>query len=179
MKGQVHWDNFQWVYRYVARQPRPLNVVKTYGADTFRYGTDRDGLDRWWRQVIGGAAAVRFHRPEAGLGLAPAAAASIRAARRAEEVIKFWELEPANHLLSDREPDEAYLAAKPGTAYVLFFTDGGTVSVDLRDSPGTLDVRWINPATGDWGPKATLTGGTVAAITAPTTARWVAAIRTM
>ncbi len=31
--GQVHWDNFQWVRQRVAKHPRPLNTVKTYGAD--------------------------------------------------------------------------------------------------------------------------------------------------
>ena len=37
-KGQVHWDNFQWVRNYLASQPRPLNTIKTYGADGGRYG---------------------------------------------------------------------------------------------------------------------------------------------
>jgi hypothetical protein len=31
-KGQVHWDNFQWVRNYISSNPRPLNTVKTYGA---------------------------------------------------------------------------------------------------------------------------------------------------
>ncbi|MCB1128789.1 MAG: hypothetical protein KDM81_19995, partial [Verrucomicrobiae bacterium] len=60
-KGQVHWDNFQWVRRYLAQQPRPINTVKTYGADGNKFGhTDQDGLERVWRHVLGGAAAVRF-----------------------------------------------------------------------------------------------------------------------
>jgi hypothetical protein len=33
-KGQVHWDNFQWVRNYLESSPRPLNTVKTYGSDT-------------------------------------------------------------------------------------------------------------------------------------------------
>jgi len=32
-KGQEHWDNFQWVRARIAKQPHPLNTVKTYGAD--------------------------------------------------------------------------------------------------------------------------------------------------
>ena len=51
-----------------------LTNVKTYGADGGRFGNNQDGLERWWRHVIGGAASARFHRPDSGLGLsAPAA----------------------------------------------------------------------------------------------------------
>ena len=49
---------------------------------------NRDGLERWWRHVIGGAAAARFHRPDSGLGLSPPAANSIHAARKLESLIK-------------------------------------------------------------------------------------------
>ena len=113
-KGQEHWDNFQWVRKHIAGQPRPLNTVKTYGADGGRYGNNRDGLERWWRHVIGGAAAARFHRPDSGLGLSAPAANSIRAARKLESLIKLWDVEPANQLLSERANNEAYLAARPG-----------------------------------------------------------------
>lgn len=68
-RGQEHWDNFQWVRHHIAKHPRPLNTVKTYGADGGRFGNNRDGLERWWRHVIGGAASARFHRPGSGLGL--------------------------------------------------------------------------------------------------------------
>lgn len=37
----------------VGQFPAPLNTLKTYGADTGRYGTNRDGLERSWRHVIG------------------------------------------------------------------------------------------------------------------------------
>ncbi len=58
------------------QQPRPLNTVKTYGADGGRFGNNQDGLERWWRHVIGGAASARFHRPDSGLGLSPPASPS-------------------------------------------------------------------------------------------------------
>lgn len=53
-KGQEHWDNFQWVRARIANHPRPLNTVKTSGADGGRFGNNRDGLERWWRHLIGG-----------------------------------------------------------------------------------------------------------------------------
>ena len=80
-KGQQHWDNFQWARARVAKQAPPLNTVKTYGADGGRYGNNRDGLERFWRHVIGGAASARFHRPDSGLGLSEPAVAALGAAQ--------------------------------------------------------------------------------------------------
>ena len=161
---------------HIAKQPRPLNTVKTYGADGGRYGNNRDGLERWWRHVVGGAAAARFHRPDSGLGFSPPAAAAIRAARRLESAVKLWDLEPANQLLSDRAANEAYLAAAAGRAYVLYFTDGGAVGLDLKNAPGRFEVRWLDVAAGDWGRRNTLDGGRVATIAAPGKGHWVAVI---
>jgi hypothetical protein len=33
----------------------------------------------------------------------------IKATRKVEGLVKFWEVEPQMHLLTDREPNEAYL----------------------------------------------------------------------
>jgi len=175
-KGQEHWDNFQWVRARVAKHPRPLNTVKTYGADTGRYGNNRDGLERWWRHVIGGAASARFHRPDSGIGLSEPAVAAIKAARKLESLVKLWDVEPANHLLSNREDNEAYLAARPGLAYALYFTDGGSVGLDLKDTPGHFQVQWIDIGAGEWGKRETLDGGGVVPVNAPAKGHWVAAV---
>jgi hypothetical protein len=175
-KGQVHWDNFQWVRRHVAGHPRPLNTVKTYGADGGRFGDDRDGLERWWRHVIGGAASARFHRPDSGLGLSQPAAASIRAARLLESRIKLWDVDAANQLLSARGENEAYLAAQPGVAYVIYFPDGGEVGLDLRNVRGDFDLRWIDVGAGAWGQRETVSGGDIRTIRAPAKGHWVAAM---
>ncbi len=175
-KGQRHWDNFQWVRAYVAKKPRPLNTVKTYGADGGRFGDDRDGLERWWRHVIGGAAAARFHRPDSGLGFSEAAAASIRAARKLESIVRLWDVEPANALLTERADNEAYLAARPGQAYVLYFPDGGSVGLDLKRIKGEFEVRWIDVGRGEWSKRERLEAGGVATIDAPAKGHWVAAI---
>ncbi len=175
-KGQEHWDNFQWVRQYISKQPRPLNTVKTYGADGGRFGNNRDGLERWWRHVIGGAASARFHRPDSGLGLSAPAIASLKAARKLESLIKLWQVEPANQLLSDRENNEAYLAARPGEAYALYFTDGGAVGLDLKTVVGTFEVRWLDIATGEWGKREQIKGGGIITLNAPGKGHWVAAM---
>jgi hypothetical protein len=174
--GQEHWDNFQWVRQRIAARPRPLNTTKTYGADGGRFGTNRDGLERWWRHVIGGVAAARFHRPDSGLGLSDPAKAALRAARKLESLIKLWDVEPANQLLTDRAANEAYLAAKPGVAYALCFTEGGSVGLNLSNAPGRFEVRWIDLATGEWGKRGQVKGGGITSLVAPGPGPWVAAI---
>lgn len=172
-KGQVHWDNFQWVRNYISSQPRPLNTVKTYGADGFRYGNSQDGIDRFWRHIIGGAASARFHRPAAGLGLSELSLASVKTARKVEKTVKFWELQPGNNLLSDREEDEAYLTSKPGETYVLFFTDGGEVGLDLSDYDYYYNLKWINVQSGESQAENEVKGGKTLKLKAPGKLEWV------
>jgi hypothetical protein len=54
----AHWRNLQFARQRVAPQPRPINHTKTYGADTgpIWAGKDRDAQERFWRNLIGGAA---------------------------------------------------------------------------------------------------------------------------
>ena len=104
------------------------------------------------------------------------ARASLRAARKLESVIKLWDVEPANQLLSDREDNEAYLAAKPGQAYALYFTDGGSVGLDLKIAPGRFDVLWLDIGTGEWGKRESLDGGGIARVSAPAKGHWAAVI---
>jgi len=175
-KGQRHWDNFQWVRRYLAKRPRPINTVKTYGADGGKFGHSTDGVERFWRHVIGGAASARFHRPDAGLGLSNPAAASLQAARKLETLVKPWDVAPANELLGDRGENEAYLAAAPGRAYALYFTNGGDVQLDLGGYAGPFQLRWIELATGQWAGESTLAGDAKTRLAAPGAGGWVAAI---
>ena len=176
-KGQEHWDNFLFVREYLSSRPRPMNTTKTYGADRNKFGhTDQDGIERFWRHLLAGAASMRFHRPDSGLGINDKAVAAIRAARKLESLIPLWSVEPANELLGERDDDEAYLAAAPGTAYAMYFPAGGEVTLDLASVDGTFDLRWIDIATGEWGPTAQLTGGARRSIAPPTDGNWGAAI---
>ena len=53
-----------------------MNNVKIYGADSGRFGTTVDAQERFWRNVYGGMASARFHRPESDLGLSSTASAA-------------------------------------------------------------------------------------------------------
>lgn len=176
-KGQKHWDNFQSLRSRLLDQPRPINTVKTYGADGNKFGhTSQDGISRFWRHVVGGAASARFHRPSSGLGLSPQAANAIKAARKLESIVALWDLIPANDLLSDRGADEAYAAAAEGKAYVVYFPQGGSVDLDLSKASGRLTLRWIHIDSGDWGPTAESDGGGKTTVQAPSVGNWCVAV---
>jgi len=175
-KGQVHWDNFQWVKNYVSTHPRPLNTVKTYGKDGGPYGDTNEALCRWWRHILGGAASVRFHRPATGLGLSTISMNSVKVVREIEKIVKIWELEPNNALLSNREENEAYLAAKLGKAYVVLFTNGGEVNLDLSNYKKDFEVKWFDVRNGNLTFNYNVKGGTEIKLSVPEELEWVAVV---
>jgi len=176
--NEEHWNRLYWIVQQMNDAPRPLNHTKIYsdGEYAFGTGTPVDGVERFWRNLIAGSASCRFHRPDAGIGLNDIAKACIASARKVESLVKLWNVEPSMDLLSDREKDEAYLAANPGKAYILYFTDGGSVGLDLREHDTTFELHWVSAQTGDWGPTAKIDGGHVATVAAPEGGGWVAAI---
>ena len=175
--GQRQWDDLAAARAYLSGQPRPMNTVKVYGAKGSAFGqTDQKGIERFWIQLFGGSAAVRFHRPDAGLGLGDTAVASLRAARKLNERVPLWSVHPANELLAEREANEAYLVADGRGSYGLYFPAGGSVQLDLKDVPGQLTVHWIDIKSGQWGEQQAITGGHPVAITAPGPGNWAAAI---
>ncbi|MBI2423662.1 MAG: hypothetical protein HYV27_12605 [Candidatus Hydrogenedentes bacterium] len=175
-RDQEHWDNLQWVRRYLGERPRPINHVKIYGADTGRYGTDVDGLERFWRGLLGGAASVRFHRPDSGLGLSERAQANIRSARMVDAVYAFERAAPGGGALrlEDREDDEAYLSAAPGGACVVYFTDGGAVRL-MRDAAGPVVLRWLEIGRSAWQEEVRAEGKEIA-LKAPGVGPWVVVV---
>jgi hypothetical protein len=155
--GQAHWDNMQRARAYLfERRVRPINNVKIYGADTGPYGTERDGLERFWRNMFGGMASARFHRPPAGLGLSETAQAHIQSARMLDGAVNVFACEPHNDLLSQREENEAYCmaclapASPTGQEAALFFTRPGSVVLDTSAMRGDRVVRWLDIARRTW-----------------------------
>lgn len=166
--GQIHWDNLQWLREYLAsRKVRPINSVKIYGADSGRFGTTKDGIERFWRLILGGCAALRFHRPPSGLGLSELAINSIKSVRKFETLVKIWEMEPANHLLINRKENLAFLSSKFGFWYLLYFTDKGKVGLNLNEVNKTFKICWIDIKKGEWIKEGIIKGGKVVEIETP------------
>ncbi len=176
-QGDKHWDNFLSVRRYLSSQPRPMNTTKTYGADGNKFGhTYQDGVERFWRHLLAGAASMRFHRPDSGLGLNDRAVACIRSARELEKRIPLWTVSPAMELLSDREPNEAYLAADAGVAYALYLPAGGSVAVDLSAANSQLTGQWIDIDSGKTADLISLEPRKDTVVASPSQGNWALAI---
>ncbi len=169
MFGEDQWHKLRWVMRRTEKHPRPINCVKIYGSGETKWGsgTPQDGVERFWRDLFAGCAAVRHHRDGGGIGLQPISKACIRAARETESMVRFWEVEPHQELLVDRQPDEAYLVAKPGNKYLLYFTQGGSVGLNLKGHPGEFRVSWIDIGTGQLSQDARLAGDQIVTLKAP------------
>jgi hypothetical protein len=156
--GRAHWDRFQWIRQQTAANPRPLNHTKIYSAGNTGWGsgTPQEGVARFWRNILGGAASSRFHRPSSGIGLNELAQACLRAARQLEREVRFWDLTVAMDRLQTDHPDRAYAAATTRGHTVVFFPDGGSARLaPVTGTTGRVRVRWLRIAGGDWsGPAA-------------------------
>ena len=177
-KGQEHWDNLHWVRNYTKDNPRPLNHVKIYGADTGRYGTDRDAIERFWRGLLGGAASIRFHRPDSGLGLSAPVQASLRTARALAKRFDFFSAQPdvESKMIKEREDNEAYLSFISGKQYVLYFPDGGQVDLNLSNDPGSCHIQWVNILESRWNDVESGKGGGWLSLKAPEAGHWLALV---
>ena len=101
-RGQRHWDSLRLQLSRVDNRVRPLTNVKIYGADTgperwFR--ADVDGVERFWRNIFGGMASARFHRPPAGLGLGKKAQVNIKSLRKITDELDIFTCAARNDLL--------------------------------------------------------------------------------
>jgi hypothetical protein len=125
--------------------------VKIYGANSGRYGSTRDAQERFWRNIFGGLASSRFHRPASGLGLNVIAQAHIRSMRMFTNALDIFTCEPHNDLLYNRSWNEAYCTANPSVEYGVFFPDGGNVQLDVSAAGGkTLTLRWLDIRQSRW-----------------------------
>jgi len=151
--ADAHWENAQGFRERIANSGhvRPINTVKIYGANTGAYGSNRDAQERFWRNIIGGLASSRFHRPASGLGLSRRAQAHIKSCRMLTDAMDVFTCAPHNDVLARRSWNEAYCLANPGVEYAVFFTDGGDVLLDVSACGNTsLSVRWLDILDSAW-----------------------------
>jgi hypothetical protein len=80
-----------------------------------------------------------------------------------EENLPFWEMEPMDELLKGPAAADprSQVFAKAGEVYAVYLPDASKkASLDLSGAPGTFEMRWYNPRTGNFeGAKTTASGG--------------------
>lgn len=171
-RGQPQWDNLQWVRQRVADPPRPVNNVKMYGG--VHGGGAEEGQHKLWRNILGGAASARYHRPGGGIGLSEVTAAHLSSMRMVLDRIDIMAAEPRLDLLTNRNNDEAYLAAVPGKQYVLYFPNGGSVHLDIKEVDGEFELRWIRILEAAWAGETDISASAAVEISAPGPGPWAA-----
>jgi hypothetical protein len=179
-RGQAHWDNGLRQIERLRRAGhlRPVTNVKTYGADGSRHGGDtNEAVAKFVRSALFGSAAVRFHRPPSGIGLSDAARAVIRTVRDLSDRMPWFDAEPRNDLLSDREENEAYCRARPGDDYAVYFPDGGSVALDLSALEGDSSVKWLEVLESRWSEPRAVPGGGTVTLEAPGPGHWIVLVK--
>ena len=66
-----------------------------------------------------------------------------------------------------------YVLADPSWEYVVYFTQGGNLTLDLIEATGRIKAVWYNPRTGQSLEEMTMTGGAYASFIAPDSNDWV------
>jgi hypothetical protein len=178
--GQQHYDNNINLRERIRSNPKPINNVKIYGGVLYENGIE-EGKKRMWRAIFSGIAAVRFHREGGvptgyGIGFNEDARHWIQSARTFTDYFNIFECEPRNDLLSNRSEDEAYCLAQPGRQYAVYFTDGGSVTLDMSGSSGPFNLRWLDIASSEWGKSTVITGGNTTELNAPSDGQWAVLI---
>jgi len=95
--------------------------------------------------------------------------------------MNIFTCEPHNELLSNRADNGAYTIANPGRAYAVYFPNGGSVDIDLRNggnaNPQSGTARWLNIANSEWAQEMEILFSESVTLSAPTKAHWVVLIQ--
>lgn len=152
-RGEDQWNNGlrQIEKLMLAGNLRPVNNVKTYGSDQGRHGGGtQNGIQSFIRSALFGSAAIRFHRPPSGLGLGDTAQAVIKGMRMITDQMDFFDAQPQNDLLLQREENEAYCRAVPGEDYLVYFPAQGEVLLDVSGRPIDYKLERLELYSGSW-----------------------------
>ena len=171
LRGVTHRNRIQQVRSMIADHPRPLNNTKIYGFDP----DTNVPIRRWWQNVLGGCASVRFHRPHplespddherhtsVGLGLSPLAQEQIRSTRVVMDAIGWPDIEPDLSFVSlATDPSYAvttdkthlvYTRAQDGTARLYMngeAVEQGTIGGDLASWNAGMRLALASELTGE------------------------------
>lgn len=181
--AENHYFTIASEWHRIQGRPAPLNSVKQYGGDEIYWTRGRnEGVERVWRSIFAGQAAVRFHRPPSGQGLNEVAQVNLRSLRAVTDLFDLRTLVPhqrLRHRLREREPNEAYLAGHPDALFAVFFTrEGSSVELELSAPEKIMDwtLTWLNTTNAEWSAPQTHRGATVQ-LEKPGAGHWIALLR--
>ena len=178
---QENGDNMRFIYKYLQRHPRPINHVKIYGSDSSYIKRMKLGINserRFWRNIFGGSATSRFHRPPSGQGLNERVVAHLKSMRLLTKQLDIFQCtpDPEYNLLSDRSEDEAYLIYREHEQYAVYFPKGGDVGLNLSNTKMAFKLKWLDILNSKWTESRDIQGGDTLTLTAPGPGQWAALV---
>ncbi len=162
--GKRHWENLLLWRKMIALDehgPMPINNEKVYGqgvGTNTAAGTEKEAVERFWRNIFGGAASTRFHRPAYrgndfywGIGLSERAKQTIRAVNMFMEEFNIFEAAPYEAFSTVGNSVDVYCMADIGTAYAIYFPGGrATVHLDPWIYVDKVSLKWLDIASLTW-----------------------------
>jgi hypothetical protein len=163
--GRKHWENLLCWRKMIAlsnKGPMPINNVKVYGQGVglnTAAGTEKEAVERFWRNIFGGAASTRFHRPAMrsggawgwGIGLSERAQQTLRAVNMFLDEFDVFNAQPYEAISTVGNSVDCYALADMGKAYAVYFPGGrATVHLDPWVYVKKVSVRWLDIAALSW-----------------------------
>jgi hypothetical protein len=157
-RGRKHYENVLAWGRLLESDPKgimPMNNEKIYGsADGRNYsaGNGKEAEDRFWKNVFGGAASVRFHRSEGywGIGLSERAQKNIKAMSMFLDSFDVFSAKPYGEIKFIGD-SEAYALAELGKTYAVYFPVGRqSIELDPYLFAKKVSVRFLDIDEGEW-----------------------------
>lgn len=133
----AEWENYWAIYikKAAERAGKKIHVTSMQYAP----GTEKEAVERFWRNIFGGAASTRFHRPALrdggrwgwGIGLSERAQQTLRAVEMFFDEFAIFNAEPYEAISTVGNSVDCYALADMGKAYAVYFPDGkATVHLD-------------------------------------------------
>ncbi len=162
--GRNHYENMIRWRNIIAAHPNgpmPMNNEKVYGegvGGNVAAGTEKEAVERFWRNIFAGAASSRFHRPAPrngwgwGIGLSDRAEETLRSVSAFLDAFDIFRASPYFEVEMDSHSIDAdYCLAIPGEAYAVYFPSGrATVFLNPWVYADAFSVRWLDVAAGNW-----------------------------
>lgn len=101
---------------------------------------------------------------------------NLAAARKIEKYILWWKIEPRMDLIRTCDPNTAYLSAKTGIVYVVYFPEGGEAVIDLEEYTGPFKLKWMSVESGEWYDETIINDKGETAVSTSDSSGWVAVI---
>ena len=162
--GKKHWENLVFWRKMIAMNnegPMPINNEKVYGngvGTNTAAGTEKEAVERFWRNIFGGAASTRFHRPAHrggdfywGIGLSERAQQTLRAVNMFLDEFDLFNAEPYENCETVGNSVDSYCMAIMGKQYAIYFPGGrATVHLDPWVHAEKVSVKWLDVASLSW-----------------------------